>query len=158
VSQIELDMNEDDYVNAGCLCLKLGKNNDAIKFFEKAVGCNPLNAIALNDLGFALCRVNRYADAIEHFDEAIEYDPDFAFAYNNRGLAKIKTGKPEEGLKDIQHSLKLKPDNAYSYRNLGIYYLEKLDKHSALNCFERANEIDSTVDDLDQLVAQAHKI
>jgi len=150
-------MTDEEYVNAGYIKIYIGDYAAAVTFLEQAVAENPFDAIALNNLGFALTRLEKFEEALEHLDEAIEYEPGLAYAYNNRGLARIKTGRAEDGLKDIRRSLELKPDNAYSFRNMGIYFLEKKDKEAALRYFEKAKELDAEVDDIDELILTANK-
>jgi tetratricopeptide (TPR) repeat protein len=146
--------SSDDFTNAGFIYFKLGLQQTAIAFYDKALELNAKSKVALNNKGYSLNLLNRYQEAIVCLDNSIQIDKDFHYAYNNRGLAKIKTGKVEEGLQDINYSIKLNSSNAYCYLNLGIYHLDKGEAEEALALFSKAKELDPSTYMLEELTHQ----
>jgi len=127
----------------------------ALHYYNQALKINPKNTTALNNKGYALNMLGYYKQAIPCFIRALSIRPLFAFSYNNLGYAQLKMGEWEEGFKNLKHSHRLNKDNAYVYRNLGIYFLEKKEYTEALKHLEKAEAIDSTIPELEELLSKA---
>ena len=54
---------------------ELGKHDEAIKAFDKAIEINPQDSYAWDGKGIALWKLDKYDEAIKAFDKAIEIDP-----------------------------------------------------------------------------------
>lgn len=144
-----------DLLAAAEISAKLGRSEECLAYYDEALSLDPDNATALNNRGYTLIYLERYAEAVEDFNAAIEIDPKFAFAYNNRGLARIKLGMIEEGMSDIHYSVELEGENSYAYLNFGIYHFDRGEFSSALELFEKARELDPHTDDVDDHIARA---
>jgi len=147
--------DEDTYwyaISAHLLARNYQRAYELYMEFENLYTMTPLD---LNNRGYVLNVLGRYAEAIEDFDRVIAKDPRFAFAYNNRGFAKIAMGLLEDGRQDIEHSLKLDGRNSYAFRNLGIYHLERGELSHALELFEKARSIDPSTDEVDDYIVRA---
>ena len=59
----------------------------ASELFEKSLGLNPEQSMALSNYGLLLLNQRRFGDAIALYDRAITIKPDNAEAYYNRGNA-----------------------------------------------------------------------
>ncbi|MFB6456690.1 tetratricopeptide repeat protein [Chitinophaga sp. Hz27] len=110
-------------VAMGSVLRKLGKNNEATYYYEKAVRLAPNEILTVGDLGFHLMSLGDYKGAIKQYIKVLEIDPNNAIAYNNMGHAKYQLKDLKSALQDIQRSLSLDPENAYAYRNRALVYL-----------------------------------
>ncbi|MGB5595240.1 MAG: tetratricopeptide repeat protein, partial [Crocosphaera sp.] len=82
--------NSDDYeawYNRGIALDDLGRYEEAIASYDKALEIKPDKDEAWNNRGVALYNLGRYEDAIASYDKALEFKPDDHEAWNNRGIA-----------------------------------------------------------------------
>ena len=101
------------YNNRGNAYDDLGRYQDAIRDYNRALSIDPDYAIAYNNRGNAKRQLGRYQDAIRDYTRALSIDPDDASAYNNRGFAKGKLGiyKCDDYLKACQLGNQVGCDN-----------------------------------------------
>lgn len=97
----------------------LGKQNEAIEFYEKALLLKPDSADAYNNMGAALQDLGKPEQALEAYKKALSLRPNFAEAYNNMGISLVENGKPKEAIKAHIKAFSLKPDYAEASSNLG---------------------------------------
>ncbi len=133
-----------DYFNSGLIKSFKGDLKDSIKDYTKSLKKDSNNVHSLNNRGYAYNLIGAYKKAINDFNRAIDLDKNYAYALNNRGFAKIKLGNIENGLIDIKASFELDDKNSYCYMNFGIYYYEIKDYNTALDYFNKAQELDKT--------------
>ncbi|MGB6593185.1 MAG: tetratricopeptide repeat protein, partial [Candidatus Nitrosopolaris sp.] len=57
--------------NKGIALLGLGKYNQSIAYFDKALTINPNDVMALNSKGLALYRLGEYNGSISYFNKAL---------------------------------------------------------------------------------------
>jgi hypothetical protein len=81
----------------GVILERMGRLDEAIETYERALALRADLPIAQNRRGFALCAKGRYEEAIPAFTRAIEIDPGYAEAQFNRALAYLVTGRFKEG-------------------------------------------------------------
>ena len=62
----------------------LGKHEEAIKDYDKAIELKPLEVMPYNNRGLAKFHLGKYEEAIRDFEKALELDPNFADARTNR--------------------------------------------------------------------------
>ena len=87
---------------------KIKKINDAIKFYEMAIECQPSKNILVmlysnlgdvyTNLGYASGDIANHQKALEYCDKAIAENPKFAAAYYNKGNVLKALGKHQEAL------------------------------------------------------------
>ncbi|ORY03989.1 hypothetical protein K493DRAFT_311549 [Basidiobolus meristosporus CBS 931.73] len=68
------------YTNLGSLLKDMGRLQDAVHMYEKAVESNPRFDIALANLGNAIKDMGRVQDSIQWYMRAVEVNPDFGEA------------------------------------------------------------------------------
>jgi len=62
------------------------------------LACTSENAVAHNDLGYALFQKKRLDEAIGHFQQALRIKPDYAEAHHNFGNAWLQKGRADEAI------------------------------------------------------------
>ena len=93
--------------------MHLGRYEDALKDFDKAIECDPSSAYVYNNRGNALRDMDRQDEALANFNKAADLDPDYAIPWLNKALLAMQQQKPEEALHDLSVGLQKAPQ----YRN-----------------------------------------
>ena len=93
--------------NKGGALYALGKYDEAIKCYDKAIEIDPNNPVVWNNKGLALNSLGKYDEAITSYDKAIERDPNDADAWNNKGLALNSLDNNDEAKKCYDRSTEL---------------------------------------------------
>jgi tetratricopeptide (TPR) repeat protein len=70
---------------------RLGKMEEAIGYYERALKIDRDNAVTHNNLGMALVNVGRDREAIGHFEEALKITPYYDDAVKNLRSLQKKT-------------------------------------------------------------------
>ena len=119
----------------------LGKLDEAVAQFERALSLKPNLAEAHSNLGAALREQGKVSEAIAQFERALSLKPDLAEAYSNLGTALQSVGKLDEAVAQFERALQLKPELAEAHSNLGAVFKEQGRLTEAIAQFERALEI-----------------
>jgi tetratricopeptide (TPR) repeat protein len=98
----------------------LGKADEAIAQYQKALELKPDFAEVHNNLASLLASQGHADQAIAHYRRALEINPSFVEARNNLGLALQTQGKTEEAVAEYRKALEIAPDNARAHFNLGM--------------------------------------
>jgi len=93
--------------NKGGALYFLGKYDEAIECYDKAIEIDPNNSVVWNNKGLALNSLGKYDEAITSYDMAIKIDPNDADAWNNKGLALNSLGNDDDAKKCYDRSRKL---------------------------------------------------
>ncbi|MFZ5524847.1 MAG: tetratricopeptide repeat protein [Pseudomonadota bacterium] len=117
--------------NLGMAQKNLGRIDEAVASYRRALKINPAYAEAHNNLGAALFELGRLDEAAACCRRVVELKPGSAEARNNLGAALFRLGQVDEAMNCCRRALELNPDFAEAYNNLGNYL-----KH--LNRFEEA--------------------
>jgi predicted O-linked N-acetylglucosamine transferase (SPINDLY family) len=97
-----------------------GKIEEAIQFYQKAIGKDPACAEAFNSLGNALKLQGKPEEALKCYQQAVRINPNFAEPYYNWGnLLKI-AGQYHGAIEKYQTAVGLRPDFVQAYCNMGI--------------------------------------
>jgi tetratricopeptide (TPR) repeat protein len=104
------------YDNLGLCYEALGRFDDAIRGFEKAIRLNRESEVqspwpALN-FGLLLTRLDRLEEAEALFRESVHADPLFPKAHYELGVVLEKTSRPEEAIAELEEAARL--DEAYA--------------------------------------------
>ncbi|HEY2573219.1 MAG TPA: tetratricopeptide repeat protein, partial [Verrucomicrobiaceae bacterium] len=120
---------------------ELGRDEEAIVDYEKALEIDSSFATAYNGLGVVLEAKAEYAQAMSRFREALQYDPRNARAHNNLGNALLQKGQVEEAALEIKKALEIQPDYADAHYSLGNIFLRSGRKDECLAEFKEAIKI-----------------
>ena len=77
----------------GASASQIGKFEEAVFAFQKAISINPKNSEAYNNMGNALKDQGKPDEAIDAYKKALEIKPNLFEAYNNMGNALKEQGK-----------------------------------------------------------------
>lgn len=94
-------------VRLGMESIDKGDMPAAERQFLKAVGKNPGNATAWNELAFLSAQKRDYAGCIERASKALKIDPRYAQALANRGACYSGVGEFAKALKDLDESISI---------------------------------------------------
>ena len=92
--------------------LRLGKRQDAIVSFEKAVELNDKSSYAKNNLGLALIYDQRFEEAIDVLEQAVELEPVEAYMWNNLGMAYEQVDRLEDARESYGKAVEMNNDRA----------------------------------------------
>ena len=97
-----------------------GKIENAIQYYQKAIGKDPACAEAFNSLANALKLQGKPEEALKCYQQAVRINPNFAEPYYNWGnLLKI-AGQYHGAIEKYQTAVGLRPDFVQAYCNMGI--------------------------------------
>jgi len=103
------------YYNLGVAFSMLGKNNEAVDSYKKAIEMDPTNALAYNNLGVALINFDSFDETVTSYHKAIELDHNVRNTYENFKwllLNKLKTaGRLAESVMFLEGIIAQYPDN-----------------------------------------------
>ena len=113
-------MEEKDWFKEGNALSDLGKFQEAIECYDKAIEINPDDAEAYYNKGNTLYNLGEYQQAIECYDKAIEINPDGVEAYNNKGNTLYKLGEYQQAIECYNKAIKLDKNVAKARKNKRI--------------------------------------
>ena len=88
--------------------LTVGRREDAVALYRKAISINPENAMAHGNLGKALQDLGYIDEALYAYRTAIAYKPEDALAHGNLGAALLECGALRGGI-DRRHTTRHRP-------------------------------------------------
>ncbi len=91
---------------------EMGRKDEAIAMFYRAIRCSPKMVEAYNYLAVDLADRGDLATAIPLLQQAIHLQPDYDPAYHNLCLAYLKQGRIQEAREMFETALRKNPDNA----------------------------------------------
>lgn len=130
--------NSITFNNYGNALARMGRVEEAIIQYDKALQLQPNNPEAHNNLGNALAIQGKVNEAIVQYKTALKLQPDYIKAHFNIGAAYSELGKYKEAVFHYSEVLRLKPDFAAAYNNLGIIYANHGDIDKAILNFQKA--------------------
>ncbi len=136
------------FFNVGNALDDLGRYEEAIASFDKAIEFEPDFHEAWNNRGAALGYLERYEEVIASCDKAIEFEPDFHEAWSNRGNALRNLERYEEVIASYDKALEVKPDFHEAWNNRG----------NALFNLERFEEVIASYDKALEVKPDAHEV
>ena len=103
----------------GASAAQIGKLDEAVFAFQKAISVEPDFADTYNNLGNVLKDLGKPKEAEEAYNKAITIKPDFAEAYFNKGNVLKDQSRLEEAIESYKDALSSKPDYSKAYNNMG---------------------------------------
>jgi tetratricopeptide (TPR) repeat protein len=132
---------------------QLGQHAQAVAVLTTAVQSDPLNAAALNSLGYTLAdRGERLPEAIAYIERALKVDPENPSYIDSLGWAQFKTGRFTDAEPNLRRAAQAMPENSVIQDHFGDV-LARLGKYQeAITAWERALKGDG--EDIDKGVVE----
>jgi tetratricopeptide (TPR) repeat protein len=129
--------------NLGTVYLDKGEWDVAIEYFKEVVGSLVYASphLPLSNIGWAYYNKKAYVNAEKYYIEALEIAPNFINALRGLGLTYIAIGKVPEGVEILEGAVKENPRIALLYFDLATAYTLLHDYESALNAYEKVDEL-----------------
>jgi tetratricopeptide (TPR) repeat protein len=99
---------------------ELGRLDDAIASYDKAIEFKPSDPIAWSNRGVSLHRLGRFDEAIASYNKAIEFKPEYHQAWYNRGVALHRLGRYKEAFASLDKSVKFSPEYQHAWYSRGV--------------------------------------
>jgi len=136
---IEMHPGEADLYNiAGAASVGLGQLDQAVAFYDGAIGFKPSHAEAHSNRASALLGLQRFEEALESCDKAIALLPDYAEAYCNRGIMLKQLGRLDDALRSYDRAIQLKPGSADAHYNRANALAELKRPADAVTAYDEA--------------------
>jgi len=98
----------------------LGRLEESLASYERALAIRPDYAEAWNNRGYALHYLGRLDEALAAHGKALTIRPNLVEALNNRGNALRELGRVEEALANYHEAIAIRPDYADAHWNEGL--------------------------------------
>jgi len=122
----------------GCALQQLGRHEDALACFARALAAKPDHIEARNNRGVVLLAMKRHAEALTCFDRVLAQRPDLGVVHNNRAAALLGLGRYPEALAAGDAAVKGDSRSAEAWYNRGAAFTQLKRNHEALEDFDRA--------------------
>lgn len=130
-------------VNKGKSLGDLGRTDESIECFDKALSINPSLAEAWLNKGASLTEKGLNADALVCFDRALALNPTLGVAWSNKGHILSELGRTNEAQFSFQKAVELSPNNALAWFLKGKVHTQLGQLREALAAFNGALAADS---------------
>ncbi len=107
--------------------LPVGRYEEAVAQYFRALETDPLSMMVLFGLSFALYCGRRYKEAVEHAAEAVNLYPDYWPVHFALGVAQSQLGAIPEAIASLETSLRLSPTFALATGYLAALYARSSD-------------------------------
>lgn len=109
------------YNNRGIVLYGLGRIDEAIEDYQKALSLNPMHGKSHYNLGLALFEKGFVDAAIGEYETAIKLNPRDVNAHLNLGVAYARKGLTDRSIGEYQIVESLKPGSAEPFFQLGAF-------------------------------------
>jgi tetratricopeptide (TPR) repeat protein len=121
---------------------KLGRYEEEIASYNRAISINPDEHQAWYNRGVSLHKLGRYEEAIDSYTRFISIKPDEPEAWYGKGTAQGSLGKYEEAIDSFDLTIELKSDHCGAWHDRGIcfHYLGRYEE--AIFSYDQALSIE----------------
>ena len=120
---------------------RIGKLDEALEAYKKAISFRPDYAEAYYNMGVILQEQGKREEALQAYNKVISIKPDAFEAYNNIGNALKEQGRLLEAIKSYKKALSIKPDYAEAYYNMGCTLQEQGNLKEAIEAYNKCLSI-----------------
>ena len=116
----------------------LGRFEDVVSAYQKAIEIEPDYLPALNGLASALAALGRYDEATIKFEALLQQAPDNPAMLNNYGHCLFLMGHLDAARKALEDAVSIQPHYAEAHYNLAILLEQTGHAPDALRAYEQA--------------------
>ncbi len=131
-SKHSISKNDDAvaYYSIGQDAMKAGNNEDAVKYFLKAVNKDPKFAFAWDNLGVSYRKLAKYQEAIDAYNKSLEIDPKNLTPLQNLPLEYQYTKEYDKAVESYKKLIATLPEDPEGYYGAGqaLYNLKEYEK------------------------------
>ena len=125
----------------GLALANLGRLDEAMSHYRKALELNPNDAEAHHNLGVVYAGQGRFDEAMHHCRKALDINPDYAYAHYDLGTMLARQDRLDEAIEHYQKAVESKPDYAEAHYNLGVAWGNRGRFDEAVAAFQKALDI-----------------
>lgn len=129
-------------VKSGNLNFALGRHEQAVADFTRAIGRGGGDSLVHNTRGRVYFEMGRYEDALADVNRAVELDPRSDAAWNTRGYVRYTLRRYEEALRDLDKALEINPRHEGALNHRGLVHVALGGYDRALADFDGALNVD----------------
>ena len=97
------------HVKGYSLAFGLGRREEALECYDKAIEIDPKDAATLFNKGLVLGRLDRHEEAVECYDKALEIDPKDVATLYWKGRALGRLGRHKEAVECYDKAVEIDP-------------------------------------------------
>lgn len=142
-NSLDLSENARSYYGLAVLNERLGKIEEAIKYYEKALKLDGNNLGAHFDCAYLYDDIKNYEKAKEHYLKVIELDPNEFWAHINIGSIYEKENKDDEALRHFLKAYRIDNKKPMVCYNLGVVYNKLKNYDLALKYYLKELELEN---------------
>ncbi|CAN0603693.1 unnamed protein product, partial [Ectocarpus sp. 12 AP-2014] len=120
----------------------LGRFEEAVEQYSKAIRLRPDYADALGNRGHALQSLGHHTESLADYDRAVTLNPNHPELWFYRGKALARLHRPKDALASFDSAIQGKPDYALAHVGRGEALREMKNYRESLDAFETALEHD----------------
>jgi protein O-mannosyl-transferase len=127
-----------------CAGLSIQRNmtwKNSITLWEDSLKKNPLNVLALTNLGSAYFDRGKYKDALRYYFPAALLKPDHFAVHNNLGAAYMKDGQLEKAAEEYLKDIEVNPKRVQSHEILAKIYEKFEENGKAMLLYEKVVQL-----------------
>lgn len=121
------------YYSIGQDAMKAGNNEDAVKYFLKAVTKDPKFAFAWDNLGVTYRKMGKYPEAIDAYNKSLAIDPKNLTPLQNLPIVYQYTKEYDKAIESYKNLITTLPDDPEGYYGTGQVYLNLKEYEKALD-------------------------
>jgi tetratricopeptide (TPR) repeat protein len=137
----ETQMEVWELCNKGLSYDRLGRSQEALEYYNRALVLTPADATALCNKGVALDNLGRMQEAMDCYEAALRLNPGLAEAWTNKGILLDAMGRGAEAMECYEKAIEVNPRYIDAWMNKGTSQAAMGRVADALESFDRAIEI-----------------
>ena len=132
------------YNNLGNAFLLKNDIDQALQSYENAIKIKPDYYEAIYNKANIFLKLKDFSNALKFYDEVLLLKKDYIAAYQGKAIIYKKVEKFNQAIDEWQKIINLSPRNENAYVQKGDLLFDKNNLKEALNCYEKAYEINSS--------------
>jgi tetratricopeptide (TPR) repeat protein len=130
-----------DWVAQGICLDTLGRYDEALASFDKALSLDQRDSHIWHHRGLVLLGLQRLDEALVSFERAIELNPEYIDAWGSRGELLRRYGRLDEALSSFDTIIKLAPNHEMAWHDRGAVLSDLQRFDEAIVSFRKVTEL-----------------